>query len=127
MAQILFQVVWLNSQEKVDIGVDHPPVADASASGASFGEILAPHQLQLGERGSGNVLSTLTGATQDIDRRERTGGETSPTMSREHLYNGETPTGYSAHVHSHLMMDEGEDEVKDEEVNKTKGRWIISA
>ena len=40
------------------IGVDHPPSAGEAGLGVSFGEVPAPHQLQLGERGGEGVLST---------------------------------------------------------------------
>ena len=39
-------------------GADHPPSADEIGLGASFGQDPTPHQLQLGERGHGDLLSS---------------------------------------------------------------------
>ena len=54
----------------------------------------------------------------DVDRRERTGGETSPDALRERTpYNGCD----IAHVPSNCLMDEGEEKVEDEEQTKAGG------
>ena len=109
-------------------GVDHPPHTSEpqfTGCGVSFGEIPAPHQLQLGEQGPGSVLSTLTGPTQDSDRRERTSVETPPIISREHDKH-EAVVKYKVHSdkgsvdgsvdYVHSKVEEGEEKEEEADV-----------
>ena len=64
-------------------GADPPLAEEGTSASTSFGETSSAIQLQLGPLSTDTGLSTVVQSVQDVNRRERTGGETSPVASRE--------------------------------------------
>ena len=82
-------------------GVDHPLSCGTAGLSGSFGEVLSPHQLQLGGRGEDGVLSTplLPLHTGTEERQGRPQDVSGILSSRERPYVGEMPTGASDSHH----------------------------
>ncbi len=92
--------------------MDNPLVEEDTSTRISCGETPSAIQLQLGPLGTDTGLSTVVQSLHDVDRRERTGGETSPVTLRQCACERNTSAEDTAHIHSDYIVEEGEEKKK---------------